>query len=126
MRVGEVRVRVPAAKVGRRHAVLDGSVWEAEFAKEECAGVGASDTVKAIEENLEGGSGLEERTNEIEIEDGLEKDNVVFGRVDDLYFEWAVILVSDFREIDLRSRRGHVRFLTGDVGALTGSASSTL
>ena len=69
-------------------------------------GVGAGDTVQAVEEDLEGVLvGKEEALDEVEVEDRLEELDVVRDGVDDLDLGGAVRRFTDLRQIDLGARR---------------------
>ena len=109
--VGQVRVGVTAVEVGAGHAVLN-STFEAEFILEDGLAVRTSDTVQAVEENLEVGVASEELLDHIEVEDVLEHSSVVCGAVDDLNLEAANGLCSDGGEVDI-----------GDGGDLVGGES---
>ena len=69
-------------------------------------GVGAGDTVQAVEEDLEGVLvGEEEALDEVEVEDRLEELDVVRDGVDDLDLGGAVRRLADLGQIDLGARR---------------------
>lgn len=98
--IGEVRVGVATTKVGAGHTVL-GRVGQAEFLLKDSLAVGASDTVEAIEEDLEVGVGREELLDQVKVEDVLEHSNIVGRAVDDLDLEVAISLGTDGRDVDV-------------------------
>ena len=111
VRVGEVRVGVSATEVRQRLAVLHRGLGQAELLDEDAVGVGAGDTVQAVEEDLERVLvGEEEALDEVEVEDRLEELDVVRDGVDDLDLGGAVGRLADLGQIDLGARR---QFLDG-------------
>lgn len=87
--VGEVRVGVPTVKVGAGNAVLGGTS-ESKLLLKDGLAVGASDSVKAIKQDLEVGVGGEELLDGVKVKDVLEHGDVVGGAVDDLNLEGAI------------------------------------
>jgi hypothetical protein len=98
--VHEIGVGVVAAKVGLGHAVLC-AVGDAEFLLEDVNTVVASNTAQAVEEDLEVGVLLEERLDEVKVENVLEHLKVVCGRVQDLDLELAILLGADGAQVDI-------------------------
>ena len=93
--VDEIRVRVAAAEVRFRDAVLARGGREAEVLLEDCHAVGAGDAVQAVEEDFEVRVGGEEGLDQREVEDRAQHLGVVGDGVDDLNFERAVGLGTD-------------------------------
>jgi hypothetical protein len=104
--VDEVRVGVEATEIGLGCAVL-GATRDSKFLLEDLDTVVTSDTVEAVEEDLEVLVLSKELLDEVEVEDVLEHLDVVLGAVDDLDLERAVCLGANGREVDI-----------GDVGDL--------
>jgi hypothetical protein len=98
--VYEVGVGVVAAEVGLGDAVLC-AVGDAELLLEDVDTVGASDTAEAVEEDLEVRVLLEERLDEVEVEDVLEHLQVVLGGVQDLDLEVAILLRANLAQVDV-------------------------
>lgn len=99
--VGEVGVGVAAVEVRAGDAVLN-STSEAKLILEDGLAVRASDTVKAIEKDLELGVRLKELLDGGEVEDVLEHGGVVSGAVDNLNLERAIGLGANSLQVDIR------------------------
>lgn len=99
--IDQVGIGVSSTKVRKRDAVLDRGFREAESLHEDGASVGASDTVKTVEQDFEVGVGFEERLDEGEVEDLLEKNEVVLDAVDNVHSHRTVLEGADLAEIKL-------------------------
>jgi hypothetical protein len=104
--VDEVRVGVESTEIGLRNAVL-GATLDSKLLLEHLDTIVASDTVEAVEEDLEVLVLSKELLDEVKVEDVLEHLDVVLGAVDDFDLERAVGLGANGGEVDI-----------GDVGDL--------
>lgn len=103
MRVGQVRVRVSTVEVRRGCASLNALLAQLEFVDEDSASVRAGDAAHAVKEDLDGVLVRSEiALDEIEVEDLLEKGNVVDDGVDDLDGDGSDGLSAKLGEVDLR------------------------
>lgn len=107
--IGEVRIRVATVKVGGGFAVLNGT-GEAKLLLEDGLAVGASDTVKTVEEDLEVWVGDEELLDKLKVEDVLEHGDIIGSAVDNLNFKGAIGLSANGVDVDV-----------GDIGQLVRS-----
>jgi len=102
--VREVRIRVEAAEVGQRGAVLDGRLVQAELLDEDGSAVRASDTVQGVEENGRlGRSVVQPVLDHVKVEDLLEERDVVGDGIDNGDLERAVLELAELGQVKLGS-----------------------
>jgi len=98
--VDEVGVGVVTAKVGLGNAVL-GRTLLAKLLLEDVDTVVSSNTAQTVEENLEVGVLLEERLDQVKVENVLEHLDVVLGGVDNLNLEITVGLAANGGKVNI-------------------------